>query len=114
MTANAPSPAVPADGSLPDRTARNANLTQNVIERSRAWSGLWAVAVGDVAIAGAAAWGVYTAGGSSSTGPTVTAILTSAFTAIGTMTTAYFGIRSMSNTVQNYKRSETGDTGNSP
>jgi hypothetical protein len=30
------------------------------------------------------------------------AILTSAFTAIGTMTTAYFGIKSMSNTAQSY------------
>jgi hypothetical protein len=58
------------------------------------------VAAGDVAIAIAAIWGVVKTSGSTNS-PTI-AILTSAFTAIGTMTTAYFGIKSMSNTAQSF------------
>jgi hypothetical protein len=54
---------------------------------------------GDVAIAAAATYGVVRSGtGQNAT--QIVAILTSAFTAIGTMTTAYFGIRAASNTAQ--------------
>ena len=71
---------------------------------------MWVVAAGDVAIVVAAVWGVVkTAGGTASTSSLV-AILTSAFTAIGTMTTAYFGIKSSANTAQHYRP----PTGNPP
>jgi hypothetical protein len=57
------------------------------------------VFAGDVAIASAAIYGVIRSGtGQNAT--QIVAILTSAFTAIGTMTTAYFGIRAASNTAQ--------------
>jgi hypothetical protein len=58
---------------------------------------------GDVAIALAAIWGVIKVSGSASSGSSLVAILTSAFTAIGTMTTAYFGIKSAANTAQSYR-----------
>lgn len=98
MIDNPPSPSTAGEGELADNAGHNANPTHNIIERSRSWSGMWAVAIGDVAIAAAASWGVYTTGDA----PTTAAILTSAFTAMGTMTTAYFSIRSMSNTAQHY------------
>jgi len=75
------------------------------VEKTRAWTGLIAVVVGDVTIALAAILGiVHFAGSGTDTSPVlpqVVAILSSAFTAIGTMTTAYFGIKSISNTAKN-------------
>lgn len=97
--------APPDDIPVTDQEVEGTNATKNSVERSRAWSGLWAVAVGDAAIAIAAAYGVYTTG----SGPVISAILTSAFTAIATMTTAYFGIKSISNTAQSYNRSNNGE-----
>jgi len=55
---------------------------------------------GDVAIALAGAFMVFRFGGSDANVTQVVAVLTSAFTAIGTMTTAFFGIRAISNTAQ--------------
>jgi hypothetical protein len=82
--------------------SRSDNPSDNVVQRTRAWTGLWVVIGGDVAIAVAAVWGVVKIGGTAATNSPTVAILTSAFTAIGTMTTAYFGIKSMSNTAQSY------------
>ena len=78
--------------------------TKNAVQRTRAWTGLLVVVAGDVAIALAAIWGVIkgTSGTAGSGNTPDVAILTSAFTAIGTMTTAYFGIKSMSNTAQSF------------
>jgi hypothetical protein len=84
----------------PEHPSRSDNPSDNAVQRTRAWTGLWVVAAGDVAIAIAAIWGVVKTSGSTNS-PTI-AILTSAFTAIGTMTTAYFGIKSMSNTAQSF------------
>lgn len=68
------------------------------VERTRAMTGLMAVVAGDIAIAVAAVLGIiYTARGSAPAAD-ITAILSGGFTAIGTMTTAYFGIKSISNT----------------
>jgi hypothetical protein len=70
----------------------------------RAWTGLTALVAGDVAIALAAILGIthFASGGPADSQilPQVVAILSTAFTAIGTMTTAYFGIKSISNTAQ--------------
>jgi cell division septation protein DedD len=75
------------------------NPTDNGIQRIRSYTGLYVVVLGDVAIAGIASYGVLKSGDGAANAQIV-AILTSAFTAIGTMTTAYFGIRGMSNTAQ--------------
>lgn len=82
------------------------------VERVRAWTGLMAVVAGDVAIALAAILGIthFAANGTGSSQilPQIVAILSSAFTAIGTMTTAYFGIKSMANTANNVAGPPTG------
>jgi hypothetical protein len=73
------------------------------VEKVRAWAGLMAVVAGDTAIAIAAIVGIShfaSSGANSQVLPQVVAILSSAFTAIGTMTTAYFGIKAMSNTAK--------------
>jgi len=74
-------------------------------ENTRAVSGLLAVVIGDTTIALAAILGIShfppTGGAQGSENLALfAAILSSAFTAIGTMTTAYFGIKSISNTAQ--------------
>jgi hypothetical protein len=73
--------------------------TDTAVQKTRAWTGLWVVVFGDVAIAAIATFGVIKAGGGANITQLI-AILSSAFTAIGTMTTAYFGIRAASNTAQ--------------
>lgn len=75
------------------------DVSDNSVQKVRSWTGLVAVIVGNVAIAIAAILAIYTGaltGDNASTSPIV-AILTSAFTAIGTLTTAYFGIRAVAN-----------------
>jgi uncharacterized membrane protein YgcG len=72
------------------------------VERTRARMGLIAVAVSDVVIAVAAIWGVVLVHKSGNVNATsVVSILTSAFTAIGTLTTAYLGIKASANTAKN-------------
>jgi hypothetical protein len=81
------------------------------VENTRAVTGLIAVVAGDVAIALAAILGIVYVSRGSGTSPgtsQVAAILSSAFTAIGTMTTAYFGIKSISNTAKNLAGPPTG------
>lgn len=71
---------------------------QAQVERTRSWTGLWAVALGDVVIAVAAILGVYWVKGGGTNSTSVVSIITSGFTAIGTLTTAYFGIKAVANT----------------
>jgi hypothetical protein len=66
-----------------------------------------AVVVGDIAIAVAAILGILHISSGDAQSAQFVAILTSAFTAIGTMTTAYFGIKSISNTAQALGTSQT-------
>jgi hypothetical protein len=70
------------------------------IQKMRSMTGLLAVVVGDVAIAAGAILGLLLASGSDGRAQIVVSILGGAFTAIGTLTTAYFGIRAASNTAQ--------------
>jgi hypothetical protein len=93
MADSAPGNAAPAG----PRPRTRFNPTENAVQRTRAWVGLLVVAGGDALIAGAAIYGVWRLG--KDAGQTV-AILTSAFTAISTMTAAYFGIRAAANTAQ--------------
>jgi hypothetical protein len=78
------------------------------VDRTRSVTGLFAVMIGDVAIAVAAIIGIaYISGkpGSSQLSSQIVAILSGGFTAIGTMTTAYFGIKSISNATSNIAQS---------
>ena len=101
-----PAPSVPGDTSNPG------------VERVRAWTGLAAVIAGDVAIAVAAILGIThfatTGTANAQILPQIVIILSSAFTAIGTMTTAYFGIKSMANTANNIAGPPTGTATPSP
>jgi hypothetical protein len=86
-------------------TASPGDTSDPQVEKVRAWTGLYAVVAGDIAIAVAAILGIlhFATSGTAVAQilPQVVAILSSAFTAIGTMTTAYFGIKSMANTANN-------------
>jgi hypothetical protein len=68
------------------------------VQRTRAWTGLLVVVGGDVAIAIAAILGIALL--TNATAEALVAILTSAFTAISSMTSAYFGIRAAANAAQ--------------
>ncbi len=70
------------------------------VEKTRAWTSFGAVLVSDVVIALAAIFGVLALKGSTSPKDSIVAILSSAFTAIGTLTTAYFGIKATANTAK--------------
>jgi arginine exporter protein ArgO len=70
------------------------------VQKVRAWTGLLVVAVGDIAIVIAAIVGIAHVSNDSANTSSIVAILSSGFTAVGTMTTAYFGIRAASNTAQ--------------
>ncbi len=101
-----PAPAAPAaEAAKAQAESATAQAeSEGYVERVRAWAGLVAIVAGDAAIALAAILGIihFTNGVPSSQAlPQVVAILSGAFTAIGTMTTAYFGIKSMSNTAKN-------------
>jgi hypothetical protein len=76
------------------------------VDKTRSITGLLAVVAGDVAIAVAAILGIVHFSSSSTQSTQLVAILTSAFTAIATMTTAYFGIKSISNTAQALKQTQ--------
>ena len=101
---NAQSPTGSQQGAVVrQNVTRGDNPSEYVVDRTRAWTGMWVVAAGDVAIVVAAVWGVVKAAGSTTSDSNIVAILASAFTAIGTMTTAYFGIKSSANTAQHYR-----------
>jgi Pentapeptide repeats (8 copies) len=108
MASHQAPPPVGADDSWVLNThpiSKRNNPNANSVQRTRAWTGLWVVVGGDVAIAAAAIFTVFTvwkAGHTSSNITPIVAVLTSAFTAIGTMTTAYFGIKTMANTAQSF------------
>lgn len=109
LPAAAGSPADAAPASTREESGarvRKARDSEDGVERVRAWAGLAAVMAGDAAIAIAAIVGIIHFSGSGSSTqalPQVVAILSGAFTAIGTMTTAYFGIKAMSNTAKSLK-----------
>ncbi|MFJ9709614.1 hypothetical protein [Streptomyces sp. NPDC101234] len=67
------------------------------LEKARARYGLLAVVVSNLAIAGVAAFGVWRLGGDRSV---IVGVLTAAFTAVSSMTTAYLGIKAVSNTAK--------------
>ncbi|MFF3911353.1 hypothetical protein ACFYZJ_36675 [Streptomyces sp. NPDC001848] len=67
------------------------------LEKTRARYGLLAVIISNLAIAGVAIFGVWRLGGDKSV---MVGVLTAAFTAVSSMTTAYLGIKAVSNTAK--------------
>ncbi|MFI0810986.1 hypothetical protein [Streptomyces echinatus] len=67
------------------------------LEKDRARYGLLAVVVSNLAIAGVAIFGVWQLDGDKAV---TVGILTAAFTAVSSMTTAYLGIKAISNTAR--------------
>ncbi|MFJ3235054.1 hypothetical protein [Streptomyces sp. NPDC086787] len=67
------------------------------LEKDRARYGLLAVVVSNLAIAGVAIFGVWRLDGDRSV---IVGVLTAAFTAVSGMTTAYLGIKAVSNTAR--------------
>jgi hypothetical protein len=81
------------------------------VEKTRALTGMAAVIAGDVAIAVAAILGIALAGHGKAAAASlsqVVSILTSGFTAMATMTTAYFGIKASANTAKSIAGRATG------
>lgn len=91
-------PGKPATGT----SAPITSISEEAVDKTRAWTGLCVVIGGDVAIAVAVAIALTKFAGTAGNASTavLASILSSAFAAIATMTTAYFGIRASSNTAQ--------------
>ncbi|MEW2620121.1 hypothetical protein [Streptomyces sp. NPDC048106] len=71
--------------------------TEIELEKDKAKYGLLAVMAGNVAIVAVAVVGVWQLNGDTSV---IVGILTAAFTAVSSMTTAYLGIKAVSNTAR--------------
>nr|WP_229889477.1 hypothetical protein [Streptomyces mirabilis] len=71
------------------------------LEKDRARYGLLAVVVSILAISGVAIFGVWRLDGDKAV---IVGVLTAAFTAVSSMTTAYLGIKAVSNTAQSMAR----------
>lgn len=67
------------------------------LEKDRARYGLLAVIISNLAIAGVAIFGVWRLDGDRAV---IVGVLTAAFTAVSSMTTAYLGIKAVSNTAR--------------
>lgn len=67
------------------------------LEKDRARYGLLAVVISNLAIAGVAVFGVWRLSGDTSV---IIGVLSAAFTAVSSMTTAYLGIKAVSNTAK--------------
>ena len=95
---NAPASTQPAG----DGTPQDEGISEEAVDRTRAWTGLYVVVGGDIAIAAAAVVALFKFAGTTAngSGAVLASVLSSAFAAIGTMTTAYFGIRASSSTAQ--------------
>jgi arginine exporter protein ArgO len=89
-----------SENATPNVAHEHAPVNDDGVQKVRAWTGLLVVAVGDVAIVIAAIVGIAHVSNGSTHASSIVAILSSGFTAVGTMTTAYFGIRAASNTAQ--------------
>ncbi|MEU7060177.1 hypothetical protein [Streptomyces sp. NPDC046197] len=75
------------------------------LEKDRARYGLLAVIISNLAIAGVAIFGVWRLDGDRAV---IVGVLTAAFTAVSSMTTAYLGIKAVSNTARSIALGEGG------
>ena len=87
--ADADNPATTSDGP-----------SDNAVQKTRAWTGMLVVLGSDAGVIAATVVGIHALGKTDVS--SIVAVLTSAFTAVGTLTTAYLGIRTMSNTAQSF------------
>jgi hypothetical protein len=78
-------------------------VEQDGLEKVRARYGLAAVVVSNLVIAGVAIFGVWQLNGDKAV---MVGVLTAAFTAVSSMTTAYLGIKAVSNTAKSMALSE--------
>jgi hypothetical protein len=76
-----------------------------LVERDRARYGLLAVVLSNPAISGVAIFGVWRLDGDKAV---IVGVLTAAFTAVSSMTTAYLGIKAVSNTAKSIALGDTG------
>ena len=85
-----------------DMSSQDVSVSEEAVDKTRAWTGLYVVVGGDIAIALAAIIALVKFAGTSAnaSGAVLASILSSAFAAISTMTTAYFGIRESASTAQ--------------
>ncbi|MGW1157725.1 hypothetical protein ACWD5Q_12635 [Streptomyces sp. NPDC002513] len=81
------------------------------LEKERARYGLLAVIISTLAIAGVAIFGVWRLSGDKSV---IVGVLTAAFTAVSSMTTAYLGIKAVSNTAKSMVQERTARTPDAP
>ncbi|WP_333764931.1 hypothetical protein [Streptomyces sp. IBSBF 2390] len=72
-------------------------IRETELEKDRARYGLLAILVSNLAIAGVAIFGVWRLDGDKAV---IVGVLTAAFTAVSSMTTAYLGIKAISNTAK--------------
>ncbi|MFC0600822.1 PepSY domain-containing protein [Streptomyces palmae] len=72
------------------------SASEDRVQQLRSLTGLVAVIAGDAAITGAAIWAIHEAGGENR--EWVVSIVTAAFTSVVSITTAYFGIKAVTNT----------------
>jgi hypothetical protein len=95
----APSP-IPSSGE--PKQSQPPSPSEEAVDQTRAWTGLFVVVGGDVAIVVAVVIALFKFAGTtaSANNAVLASILSSAFAAIATMTTAYFGIRASANTAQ--------------
>lgn|SRR5512147_2977719 len=99
MTESSAQPSTVSEDPPAASTPQNVANTPDDVQRTRAITGMLVVVMGDAVIAVAAIFGLLVLDSSQESSQAV-AILTSAFTAIGSITTAYFGIRAATNTAQ--------------
>ncbi|MCT9079677.1 hypothetical protein [Streptomyces fulvoviolaceus] len=82
-------------------------VQDNALDKSRSLYGLLAVIISNVAIAGVAIFGVWRLDGDKAV---IVGVLTAAFTAVSSMTTAYLGIKAVSNTAKSMVQQQSATT----
>ena len=103
-------PPMPSPSGENSGTSPKPPLSEEDVDKTRAWTGLFVVVGGDVAIVVAVVIALFKFAGttSSASNAVLASVVSSAFAAIGTMTTAYFGIRASSNTAQRSIKHQSG------
>ncbi|MET9083854.1 hypothetical protein ABZX77_18530 [Streptomyces sp. NPDC004237] len=92
--------------------SRDQDIQQDIqLEKDRARYGLLAVVISNLAIAGVAVVGVWQLHGDKSV---IIGVLSAAFTAVSSMTTAYLGIKAVSNTAKSIVSSATATAATAP
>lgn len=97
----------------PSGSGESVVAAESPVQKTRAITGMLVVVLGDAAIAATSIVGFLALDSGSANGQGV-AILASAFTAISSITTAYFGIRAATNTAQSSISARNSTSGGAP